>query len=146
MISILNPKDKALLLQRLGALTPNNTAQWGTLTIDKMIPHLNDQMRVALGDVETKDGSNFFFRTIMKSLVLFWGMPTPKGKVKTDPAMLLSNPTTWDADIQHCLSLIEQVIEKQSTPRHPVFGVLTHKEWCILVAIHINHHLKQFGC
>ncbi|MGL1937035.1 MAG: DUF1569 domain-containing protein [Fibrobacterales bacterium] len=146
MISILNSKDNTALLKRFCNLTPTSTAQWGTLTVDRMIPHLNDQMRVATGDVKAEDKSNIFLRTIMKSLTLSWGLPVPKGKIKTDRTMLLSEPTTLDEDMQKFHLLLERVIEKESTASHPAFGVLTHKEWCILVAIHIDHHLKQFGC
>ncbi|MGL1903145.1 MAG: DUF1569 domain-containing protein [Fibrobacterales bacterium] len=146
MISILNSTDKAALLERFNNLTPNNSAQWGTFTVDRMIPHLNDQMKVALGDVKAADVSNFFLRTIMKSLTLSWGLPIPKGKIKTDPTMLLSSPKTWDDDIQHFHTLIDRVIGEERSVRHPAFGPLTHKEWCILVTIHIDHHLKQFEC
>ena len=71
--------------------------------------------------------------------------PIPKGKVRTVPEMLLAKPATWQDDLDAVGELMARDAAEGATPPHPSFGPLSHREWCILAAKHIDHHLRQFG-
>ena len=133
------------ILNRLRKLTPEHKAKWGKLTPDKLVCHLSDQLRVALGDKETRDVSTFFLRNIMKNLFINLPMPVPKGKVKTVPEMLSTNPINLERDINTFEELLTRVSQETCSARHPAFGPLNHKEWCVMIKKHLEHHFEQFG-
>jgi hypothetical protein len=110
-----------------------------------MVCHVSDQMRVALGDLETKPVHTFATRTFLKFLVVSTGFAPPRGKVQTAPEMLTSRPATWEADLQACRELAERIGRGDARAVHPMFGPLSSEEWGKLCWKHLDHHLVQFG-
>ena len=139
------PEFRNDIVARLRKITPDHKAQWGKLTPDKLVCHLSDQLRVALGDKEAKDFSSFFLRNIMKNLFLNLPMPVPKGKVETAPEMLSTEPTVLDADINDFEKLLTRVSQEKCEALHPAFGKLNHRQWCVMIKKHLEHHFEQFG-
>jgi hypothetical protein len=143
--TLLNNGDRSLILQRLQRVRPDATPAWGSLTAPRMLCHIADQMRVALGDVATKPVHTFATRTLLKFLVVDTGLKPPRGKIKTAPEMLASQPTSWEADLAACVDLAERVGRGAASAVHPTFGPLSPREWGRLCWKHVNHHLVQFG-
>jgi hypothetical protein len=143
--TLLKDEDRSLILQRLQRVRPEATAAWGDLTAPRMLCHVADQMRVALGDVPTKPTHTFVSRTLVKNLVVNTGFPPPRGKIKSSPEMLRSQPTSWDADVAACVDLAQRVGRGACNAVHPAFGPLSSEEWGRLCWKHLNHHLVQFG-
>jgi Protein of unknown function (DUF1569) len=145
MPTLLNPSDRVTILNRLRKVQPSSQGAWGKLTAPKMLCHLADSLRVALGDAQAKRVDNPVSRTLLKWLVVYSPMSPPKGKVQTAPEMLASAPTTWADD----LKTVEKLVERMAHPTsavHPFFGPLSHGGWGRLAWKHIDHHLRQFGC
>ena len=107
--TFLNHQDRSLILQRLQRVRPDAQPAWGTLDAPRMLCHVGDQMRVALGDLPSKAVHTFASRTLLKFLVINTGFQPPRGKIRTAPEMLTSQPTSWDADLSACLALAERV-------------------------------------
>ncbi len=145
MPSILNREERRSLIARFRKLTPEHRAVWGTLTVDRMICHLGDQLRIALGDAGSRSRGNPLTHTVAKWMVLYLPLSPPKGKVKTVPEMLATEPTTWEADTAEVERLISRLTEAKEVAPHPVFGRLTTSQWGLLAAKHMDHHLRQFG-
>jgi hypothetical protein len=145
MPTLLNSAEREALLKRLRALPPAATARWGRLTAPAMLCHLNDSLRIALGDVPCKPTHNLISRTLGKALVVNTDLKPPRGKIKTAPEMLASRPAAWDADLATCLQLVERVAAGKAGAVHPAFGPLTPEEWGRMSWKHMNHHLEQFG-
>jgi hypothetical protein len=143
--TLLDDEDRSLLLQRLRRVRPDATPTWGGLTAPRMLCHVADQMRVALGDVPTRPVHTFVSRTLVKHLVVNTGLRPPRGKIKTAPEMLASRPTSWEADLAACVGLAERVGRGTATAVHPAFGPLSPEEWGRLCWKHLDHHLVQFG-
>lgn len=97
--TLLNDEDRALILQRLQRVRSDAKPGWGSLDAPRMRCHVADQMRVALGDVTSKPVHAFASRTLVKFLVVNTGLKPPRGKIKTAPEMLASEPTAWEADL-----------------------------------------------
>jgi hypothetical protein len=110
-----------------------------------MVCHLADQLRVALGDVASKPVHTFLSRTLLRLLVVNTGIKPPRGKIITAPEMLLTQPTTWEADLSACVDLAERVGRGTASAVHPTFGPLSPQEWGRLCWKHLDHHLVQFG-
>lgn len=143
--TLLDDKDRAALLDRLGRVGPEARPGWGTLDAPRMLCHLADQLRVALGDVPSKPVHSFLTRTLVKFVVVNTGFQPPRGKVQTAPEMLSSRPTSWNTDLAACVELAERVARGSARAVHPAFGPLSPEEWGRLCWKHMNHHLVQFG-
>jgi hypothetical protein len=146
MPTLLDSADRDALLQRLRRLQPTSQPRWGRFTAPRMVCHLADSLRVALGDLPTKRVDTLPSRTLVKWLVVYSPVPPPRGKIQTAPEMLTTAPTTWAADVATVEGLVERLATKPTTAAHPAFGPLTHGGWARLAWKHLDHHLRQFGC
>jgi len=143
--TLLNEENRAQLIQRLQQVRPDAQPAWGTLNAPRMLCHVADQMRVALGDLSSKPVHTWASRTLLKFLVINTGFEPPRGKVKTAPEMLSAQPATWEADLFACVELAERVGTGSACAVHPTFGPLSPEQWGRLCWKHLNHHLVQFG-
>jgi hypothetical protein len=143
--TLLNNSDRALILDRLRRVRPETKPAWGSLDAPRMLCHVADQLRVAVGDVPTRPTHSLLSRTLVKALVVNTGLKPPRGKVQTAPEMLTSRPSSWEADLAACLELVDRVAGGTANAIHPAFGPLSPQEWGRLCWKHVNHHLVQFG-
>ena len=145
MPPLLDPSARLALFERLRCLTPETRPEWGGFTAPRMICHLADQLRVALGDLPTVDRSNVLTRSLLRWLVVHTGFEAPPGKVATVPEMLHTQPTSWADDCGSLERLVERLVTSEGLKPHPAFGPLSKDEWGRLSWKHIDHHLRQFG-
>jgi len=145
MSSVLVEADRTALLARFRNLVPERRALWGTLDARKMVCHLGDQLAVALGDIPSEPKGNVVTKTVAKWLVLYVPFSVPRGKVNTVPEMLTTEPSDWKKDSARFVSLLSRLVDAEILAPHPSFGRLSHRQWGILAAKHIDHHLRQFG-
>ena len=131
------------------------------MTVGRMVCHVADQLRVALGDIEGRTGQlrlRFRNRELEVSPGLLWfhlgrrvlvhWLPWPKSRVGAPPEMLTTPPGEWDEDIAALHALVDRVGEKNARETwgtHPVFGVISGQEWGLLCWKHLDYHLRQFG-
>jgi hypothetical protein len=134
------------VLARIRVLTPDRTPAWGKLTASRMLAHISDQIRMALGDVSARRGSGLLSIWPVNYLMIYV-VPWPHG-AKGPVEAFTTKPATWDGDIDQLLALIRRFCEKhqeRSWPEHPLFGKLSGKDWAALSYKHLTHHLRQFG-
>jgi hypothetical protein len=145
MGTLLKTEDREATLARLRQVRPDTPTGWGKLNAPAMLCHLADQLRVALGDIPSTPRWSFLERTLLKWVVINTGFKPPPGKVQTSPEMLTTSPSTWEADLAACESLMERVGKGEAHAAHPTFGPLNPEEWGRLCWKHMDHHLRQFG-
>jgi len=145
MRTVLDEAERHALLERVGRLAPGFTPVEGSLTAQRMLCHISDQLAVALGDIPGTRRDTSFTRTFGKWFVLYAPVRIPFGRVGTVPEMLTTEPSEWAADVARVESLLMRFVDADRVAAHAVFGRLTHREWGILTATHIDHHLRQFG-
>jgi hypothetical protein len=152
MKNILNFSHKNSVIDRINKIDPSDKGLWGKMNVNGMVCHLADQIRMAMGELDTQYVGNRTTKYILKPLVLL-GVPTPKGKVKTvrelDQNKDGTKPTTLSADKASLINLINRFEsafpEFKTNYRHPAFGQMNKKEWGRLVYIHLDYHLRQFN-
>jgi len=144
MPTILDPARREALLQRLRRLQPTAPARWGTLTAPRMLSHLADSLRVAVGELPAKRVDSLPSRTLAKWIVVYSPVRPPPGKIRTSPEMLTSEPASWAEDLARVEALIGRIASGEGG-RHPFFGPLTPGGWGRLTWKHVDHHLRQFG-
>ena len=143
--SLMKAEDLELLLARLARLRPDTKAAWGKLDAPRMLCHLGDSLRVALGELPAVPRHSWLTRTLGKLVVVHTGFQPPPGKVQTAPEMLTSKPASWEADLDACRRLAARVGSGAASGEHPSFGPLTPEEWGKLCWKHMSYHLRQFG-
>ncbi len=144
--SIFDPAARAALLARLDRLDPKAPARFGTLTAPRMLAHLIEAVRMALGELPIPQRKTFLSNPLVRYLIIHV-FPFPKG-APTAPALLARAPDTWASDVAALKAIIERAAAQANGgtwQAHPAFGVLSTADWGVLIYKHSSHHLAQFG-
>jgi hypothetical protein len=147
MRSIFNDSERTALHRRLDRLRPESPARWGRMNAHRMICHLRDAVESGFSTAPVEPGGGALARNPLKWLVL-GVLPWPKGKLQSPPDLLVSQPVEWNRDMEALRAALERAAAKGAHAQWPaseVFGVLSGKEWGVLLRTHIDHHLRQFG-
>lgn len=147
MRTVFDPAAYAELRTRLRALAPTAPQRWGRLSAPRMLCHVGDQLRCALGDVPAVVRWTPFHNRALRFIVVH-ALPWPKGRIPTAPQMLATLPAGWAEDLATVERLLERVAARGESgpwPAHPSFGPIGGREWGWLVYKHTDHHLRQFG-
>ena len=147
MPSIFVEPDRARLLGRVAALSPDSRARWGKLEVCGMLRHLDLCTRMALGDLPVRPAGKWAFTVFPLKHLLLYVLPFPKGAPTASellPSRDLSFGPAQEALVAR-LQLLAKGPSDGAGPVHPFFGLLSRKEWGVLVHKHSDHHLRQFG-
>ena len=137
------------LTNRVNSITPQSERQWGTMSPDQMLHHLNLAMGSALGNFDLPDESYLMSRTVSKWLLIDFLSEQPKGLLLP---LTFKIPPTEHFDFEYEKKLLLEIINKACDSKttsnwgpHPLFGRMSDNEWGRLFTMHIDYHLKQFG-
>jgi hypothetical protein len=148
MKNLLNYPDREAILVRLQSLSLENHRKWGNLTIQQILPHLTDPLRVALHEKLGAPQKTMLYNTLLGKVMRNF-VPWPKG-VPTDPGFLpgtgMTDPTEFEQDKQTLILTIHRFANfDRPTSDSPVFGRMDHHDWGRLMWRHLDHHLRQFS-
>ena len=164
MKSIWQEQARQELNDRVGALAWDRPAAWGRFTAPKMVCHLADSLKMAMGDLKVAPKRLPIRYPPLKQLIIYVA-PFPKS-APTAPELLVRAPLEWAndvADVQgllarepkqwaHDVEDVQALLARagssrttDSWPEHPAFGKLSRRAWGVLIYRHMDHHLKQFG-
>ena len=147
MASIWQERARRELLTRLEGLTEASQARWGKFNSTAMIAHVNDALRMPLGEV-TPEPKRVPIRLFPLKQLIIYALPFPKG-VPTAPLLLQRCGAAVFRDEVHAFSRIldrlAERAEQTSWPPHPAFGAMSRRAWGVLGYRHIDHHFTQFG-
>lgn len=147
MRSIFEPEARAAIERRLACLTPDRAPRWGRFTAPRMLRHVGEQIRHALGELEARPVAGPMRHPPLNYLLIHV-LPWPPGVAKSPPEFLAREPGAWQEDLASLRDLIERFATRGANaewPESPVFGRLTGRDWGVLVHKHLDHHLTQFG-
>ena len=146
MKSIWQEEARRELSARVGALAWDRPAAWGKFTAPKMVCHLADSLKMAMGDLPVASKRLPIRYPPLKQLIIY-AAPFPKG-APTAPELLAREPREWANDVADVQALLARAGSARTTdtwPEHPAFGKLSKRAWGVLIYRHMDHHLKQFG-
>jgi hypothetical protein len=146
MKSIWREDDRRALNDRVGRVAWDGRAAWGKFTAPKMICHLADSLKMAMGDLQVAPKRLPIRYPPLKQLIIY-AAPFPKG-APTAPELLAREPREWANDVADVQALLARAASARTTdtwPEHPAFGKLSKRAWGVLIFRHMDHHLKQFG-
>ena len=147
MRTLFDPDTRSSVHDRIDRLKPESERRWGKMHAPQMVCHVADQLRVALGDIETESSPGVLRFKPLRQVMVFW-MPWPKGRIETAPEMLTTAPSDWRHDIAELHGLIDKCGARDPDDEwstHPLFGPLSGQEWGALSYKHLDYHLQQFG-
>ncbi|MCX6164614.1 MAG: DUF1569 domain-containing protein [Ignavibacteriae bacterium] len=148
MKNIFNESDKLELIERINKLTPDTRPEWGKMNASQMLDHCTVSVKLALGEIKPEiNEENLRLGRVVKgrifeSDVFSKELPTTKEFIVLDNKNFDLNKRTF---IDYVNRFGECDPNNEINGMHPYFGVLTMKEWSMLIWKHTNHHLIQFG-
>lgn len=138
-------QTREALRARLESLQPTAVRQWGKMTPDQMLKHLNIALGTCLGQTAFPPmkmplpGPVFRFSAA--------NLPFPNG-APTHPDFCVGERCDFAVEKTRCLTLIEEFARKpidSAWPESPIFGKVDGKFNSRVQAKHLDHHLRQFG-
>lgn len=148
MPTLFAPADRDALLARLDALQPSSPRRWGTMTPAQALAHCAVPLEAAAGlrPMEQK----------LLGKLLAWLV---KGKAlgpepfrtgsPTDPDFVVKDDRDLEAERARVKAAVAELIargpEAAGAVAHSFFGRLSGEQWGVLMAKHLDHHLRQFG-
>jgi hypothetical protein len=148
MYDLYNKEDNQKIIKRIQKVSQNSVRQWGKMNAAEMLFHLQEPIRVSLGELKLKQAliGKLFGRMALKEVLS--DKPFKKG-VPTSNEFKPKSDYDLETEKEKLIKLVSSLAEKGpaaiSSNPHPFFGKLSPEEWSIITWKHINHHLTQFG-
>ncbi len=141
-----------LLQTKLPLLKEDTKPNWGIMTSQHMVEHMEFLFQMAMGEHQTKVVTpEKYIEKYQESLWNYRAMP--KDFEHPDLKKGETEPLVHDGLQAASQSLIKTFEQYQRffkenpdiTTVHPVFGALDKQHWDLLNRKHFNHHFEQFG-
>lgn len=140
-----DPRIHASIKRRVESLRTDTQRQWGKMSIDQMLWHVNVSMREAVGDYTPQLKPLPIPKPILRWAVI--NVPWGRG-ARTRADMYAVSTHDFNVQKEECLRLIDRIVAKPLSadwPNSASMGRMTGKHWSRLTAKHLDHHLRQFG-
>ncbi len=151
MKNLASTTDKDQMIRRIYLLKAQSQRQWGTMTVEQMLAHCSEQLRICLGEVPSKPRATGFRSKLLKWVGLYAPMKMPKN-LRTIKEMdasreIMTKSISLEEDRRILVQLIDRLYQLPDSQAcgHPIFGKLSKRELGILTYKHFDHHLRQFG-
>ncbi len=132
--------------RRLSRLAPDSVPRWGKFNAPRMVVHVSDSIRMALGELPVASKTTPLQLPILKHLAIYV-LPFPRN-TPTAPELLARAPAAWAGEVVTLGALVERFSTsspQSKWPRHPIFGAMSGGAWGVLAYRHCDHHFRQFG-
>jgi len=146
MKTMFDDSARSEILSRINSVQTGAKPQWGKMNAERMLSHITESMKMAMGELETKSKKLPIRFFPLKQLIIYVA-PFPKG-APTAPELLPSDERTLERSKTELARLLSAFAERKGSnkwPEHPAFGRLTTRAWGVLSYKHLDHHLRQFG-
>ena len=134
-------------VERINNLTPQTQALWGKMNVAQMMHHCQKSLHMADGRLQAKANPiiKFLFGKMAKKEMLT--KPDIRKNLQTFKVMQIVDQKEFDKEKKALLEQLQEFKNKGALieREHSLFGKLSAEEWNILLAKHLDHHLKQFG-
>jgi hypothetical protein len=140
-----DPEVYTSIRKRIESLRADMQRQWGTMSIDQMLWHVNVSMREAVGEYKAQIKPLPVPKALLRWAVL--NMPWGRG-ARTRPDMYAVSTHDFNAQKTECLALVDRIVGRSLDAEWPdsaSMGTMTGAHWSRLTAKHLDHHLRQFG-
>lgn len=132
------------------SLNPDTKPAWGLMSVQQMVEHMSDSLRIANGKIPQKITTPLENIAKMKAFVMgdIEFKENTKNRSLPETPVPVKNATLQQAidelqkELDHFFAVFEN--EPGKIIDNAVFGDLNYTEWVHLLYKHGRHHLKQF--
>lgn len=138
------------LIARINRLTPASQPQWGKMSVDKMLAHLNVAYET-IYEPGKHPKPNFVMKYILKFVVkaAVTGDKPLRKNSPTAPYFIVASDKDFAAEKARLLEFLrrtQQLGEREFDGKASLsFGPLNKTQWSNMLYKHLDHHLTQFG-
>ncbi len=148
MPTLFSPDDRAALLARLDTLQPASPRQWGTMTPAQALAHCAVPLEAAAGMRPMKQKLlGKLLAWLVKGRVL--GAEPFRKEAPTDPDFVVEGDRDLETERARVKAALDALVargpQEAGRVEHSFFGRLSGEDWGVLMAKHLDHHLRQFG-
>ena len=145
--------DKAEIVRRLKTISPDSPRRWGRMSAHQMICHLSDSFLARDRPAPGEPGHGTTAADALKWFALY-GRSTGRGGIRPDRRVDQQQGGTRPIDFasRHRAARDAGGDDHDARPRcfhgrqHPIFGPMSESAWMRWAYLHMDHHLRQFGC
>lgn len=137
------------VIGRINRLTPGTQPQWGKMSVDQVLAHLNVPYIMVYEN--TLPRPNWFMRQVLLTFVKQKVVgPEPYARnTPTAPVFKMVGKKDFEAEKAKLIAYIRRVQKDGAIAfngkESASFGPLTTQEWNAMFYKHLEHHLTQFG-
>jgi hypothetical protein len=131
---------------RVESLRPDSVRQWGRMSVDQMLWHVNRGFENAMGRYPIAAMKAPMPRFLMRFLA--FSAAWRRGKMDTAPEFKPNGKYDFEAERARTLALIAEFAARDLNAAWESSGVLgdmSGNDWSRLMAKHLDHHLRQFS-
>ena len=144
-------QDKEEIVRRLRTIRADSARRWGRMSAHQMICHLSDSFLAVTGQRDVSPASGLLQSTLIKWIALYAPLNWPRGvptRPEVDQEVGGTKPSSFAADVTQLEMLVELITTRKGCfgPTHPIFGKMSDTHWMRWAYLHMDHHLRQFGC
>lgn len=135
-----------LLFRRIDKLTSEHKPLFGKMSVNQMVCHCTDQLRLAMGTMKLQEYKMIDPEEVIALSRAGKTVPTPKGFRQAEGEG--TKPTHLENDkkiLKEQILKFTALADDCSLAPHPYFGLIDKKRWTEITICHFNHHLKQFN-
>lgn len=140
-----DPAVRYSLEARLETIRPDSPRQWGRMTVDQMLWHVNQFLTASLGEGTLAPQKSPIPAPIMRFFLIY--MPWPRS-APTNRKAVASGEHDLEAEKAKCRELIAKFVSRPvdaEWPVDPSFGRVDGTFASRLQAKHLDHHFRQFN-
>ena len=151
MKTMARAQDKEEIVRRLRTIRADSGRRWGRMSAHQMICHLSDSFLAVTGQRDVSPASGLLQSTLIKWIALYAPLKWPRGvptRPEVDQEVGGTKPSHFAADVTQLEMLVELITTRKGCfgPTHPIFGNMSNTDWMRWAYLHMDHHLRQFGC
>jgi len=146
--SLFDPSTEHEVVNRVLRLCVDTKPKWGTMNATEMLYHCNLSNQQILEEVHAYKKPSVTVR-IKKLIVFHFLSRIPRNN--KGPTRTHTKEKIGDDQFETQRGKYMELIHKLSNHKrpfqaiHPALGFLTRKEWGVILWMHMDHHLRQFG-
>lgn len=150
--NLFDPSVQQSVEQRIARLNADTKPLWGKMTVNQMLCHTADPLRVSLHLRQVKPVVPAFLSPMLRWMLLTekdWKPNTPTLKpFRQDGSGEGTAPVDFETDKAALLQFVRDFCSKEPSFRfgsHPALGNMSREQNGFFAWKHLDHHLRQFG-
>jgi hypothetical protein len=145
--SIFEPAVQYELVERIGRLKPDSRPSFGKMNVNQMVVHCTGGIQMLIGEMPVAPKPGPFRIPLLRYLIIHV-LPWPHGAPTAPELIPPVDPGDFTTNVKNLEAAVARVGAKDPNgpfSPHPAFGQIRGKNIGVLMARHLDHHLRQFG-